>query len=562
MSNIDESYFSIIIGEGIDAVDIGKMVDGITNIDRDIGNKWNNTFSRSSGRYGVVHEKTELDSKTISFTFEKTLPQNEMALWRNSMFSALDCPNGSRKLFFDDEPNKYYNVLIDGSISFSYDVGTRIGIGTVNFVVPDGIAHSSIMKQLTNNTNDESIGSITFESTGEVTVIINNTGNVDAYPIITIDNKTENDYLGFATAFGTLEIGNKYDANGKSVIDNTNVTLCNIKSDDSSETTGWGLFKSVPNKIEPFIDDFAQNNGKLTYGTAFPDLFGKGLTITKDNFGGLTAGTSWYGGLSKFTFPKDPTTNQQITPINFDLVGVAKFWESKMGQVGIITITIVDKDDIGITNYTIHKSDLMGDLSFATFRRNIRYNNPVKGNLSWATKRFGANNNESNQSNPNRAFNSEKGQFAMSKNGPYLSWTYDGVKETIYAPEVTTAQAAGVYIGIGRLVAGGGGVHLQTMIVNSLSIVAKGVSATKSAPNLFTKGSRNKIDMSSGDIYYMDDPTATKINKQNTDLVDGSEAFGFPKGKSKLVITPSIWAKPKWLTTKPNIQITWIENFG
>ena len=560
---IKNDIFSIIIGEGTDAVDIGAMVDGITNIDRDIGNQWINTYGVGTGRYGSSHEKSQLDKKNISITFIKILPQNEMALWRNDMFSAVDCPNGPRKLVFNDEPNKYYNVLIDGKIDFKYDVGSRTGSGTIQFVVPDGISHSSIMKQLTNTTNDSSIGSITFEKSGNVTVVLNNTGNVDAYPIITIDNKTENDYIGIASAVGVMEIGNKFDADGKSVIDNTNISLLNIKSDDSSDTTGWGQFKAVPNKFEPFIDDFAQNNGKLTYGTSVPDIFGKGLLITKDNFGRLTAKANWYGGLSKFTFPKDPTTKLQITPTDFDLVGVAKFWESKMGQVGIITITVVDKNDVGITNYTIHKSDLMGDLSFVTFRRNIKYPKPVKGDMSWTVKRFGANNNElNNQGNPNRAFNSDKGQFAMSKNGPWLSWTYNGVKETIYAPEVTTAQAAGVYIGIGRMVAGGGGVHLQTMTVNSLSFTAKGVSATKNAPNLFTKGSRNKIDMSSGDIFYMEDPTSTKTNKQNSDLVDGSEAFGFPKGKNTFVISPSLWAKPKWLTNKPNIKITWIENFG
>ena len=33
----DESYFSIIFGEGTDAVDIGKLFDAITKVERNAG---------------------------------------------------------------------------------------------------------------------------------------------------------------------------------------------------------------------------------------------------------------------------------------------------------------------------------------------------------------------------------------------------------------------------------------------------------------------------------------------------------------------------------------------
>lgn len=559
MSNTDESYFSIIIGEGTDAVDIGKMVDGITNIDRDIGNTWINTYGVGTGRYGSSHEKSQLDKKNISITFIKILPQNEMALWRNDMFSAVDCPNGPRKLVFNDEPNKYYNVLIDSAIDFKYDVGSRTGSGTIQFVVPDGIAHSSIIKQLTNDTNDDSVGSITFNSDGSVTAVINNTGNVDAYPIISIENNTENDYLGLYSKFGVVEIGNKYDPSGQSITDNTSVTILNINSEDNSDTTGWGLFKNTPNMRDPFIRDFEQINGNLKYGYSGQSVFGKGLTI--NTLGSTRIGNNWFGGFKKFDFPIDPLTNKQIAPSNFDLKGVCKFWESRFGQPGIITISLVDDKGIGIMNYTIYKTDLHGENTTASFLRNTKYPNIDSGDPTWIYKRFGANNNERNQPNPNVAFNSSKGQFGMSKNGPYLFWTYNGIKDTLYAPELATTNISGIVVGIGTLTTDGGKI-VETIVLNSLTFVANNVSATVNAPNLFTIGSKNKIDMSSGNIEYIEDITVTKTHLQNEDLVDGSECFGVPKGINTIEIIPSIWAKTEWLNKKPNISISWVENFG
>ena len=140
MINITDDFFSIVIGEGDDQTDIGLMFDGVTNIERDIGNTWNNTLSNSNGRYGYEHGYSSLDKKTIKISFVKILPQNEMALWRESLFAAIDYPDGPRRLTFNDQPNRYYNVLIDGEIGYEYDIGTRTGQGTLVFIVPDGLA--------------------------------------------------------------------------------------------------------------------------------------------------------------------------------------------------------------------------------------------------------------------------------------------------------------------------------------------------------------------------------------------------------------------------------------
>ena len=425
ITNITDDFFSITIGEGDDLVDIGMMFDGVTDIERDIGNSWVNSLNNGSGRYGFNHERTTLSKKTISIQFEKTLSQNEMSLWREELFYAVDCPNGPRKLKFNDQPNRYYNVLIDGEIGFTYDIGERKGVGKLNFLVPDGLAHLTYTKVLNNNTTDPEIGSIVFNNDGSITCKVNNKGNVDAYPTITITNKTENDYIGIASIHGVMELGNKSDPSGMSVIDNTSVTIANIKSNDTSSTTGWGLFTDTPNRREPFMWNFAQEGGSLKYGTTDPYIFGSGMII--NNFGSTIPVSDWHGGFKKFKFPINPATGTSYNPINFDIIGVMKLWQSKMGQTGMMTVSVVDKNDIGIMNYTLYKADKKGDETRASFRRNVSYpedasKSESKGENSWQEISFGANNNEAgNNNNPNVAFNWAKGQYGMSKNGGYLT---------------------------------------------------------------------------------------------------------------------------------------------
>ena len=55
----DETYFSIIFGDGSDAVDIGKLFDGIIEIKRNPGAGQEHTFSAGTGRFG----KSWLSSK-------------------------------------------------------------------------------------------------------------------------------------------------------------------------------------------------------------------------------------------------------------------------------------------------------------------------------------------------------------------------------------------------------------------------------------------------------------------------------------------------------------------
>ena len=296
-----DETFDIFFGTD-NPVNIGAMFDGVTVIGRDIGNTWTNTLVGGVGRYGSSFSFVNNDSKKITVQFAKTLRQNEMSLFREKLAGALDFPQGSQKLLFNDQPNRYYNANVDGNIGFQYDVKSGMGVGTITFLVPDGLAHTTFRKNITKTTTNPNIGGITFGDDGIITIDVNNEGNVEAYPMITIDNKVENDYIGIATREGVFELGHKDDPSGMSQGIISSKTIINIKQNDSSATTGWGLFKPAGNIVSPTSSDFYSNGGSLKYGTNNP-VFKSGLILNSAGSKPTQPKAFWQGGFSVYTLP-------------------------------------------------------------------------------------------------------------------------------------------------------------------------------------------------------------------------------------------------------------------
>lgn len=260
----DYDHFSIIFGEGPDAVDIGKMVDAVTNINRGIGNQWNNEFTRGVGRYGQSWVRGTLSSKTISFDFIKEGDQVELTRFRREMAAALDCPRGPKKLTFNDQPNAYYMAVTDGSISLREDIRTMQATGTITFIVPDGLLHSSITTVL-NKDSDSDIGHVR-ENGDHVEVLINNPSSVDIYPKISITHKTENGWIGIVNQNGVLEIGSKEaTAQGESILSDSvsATTPLRVKQGEAAQ---WSLFKTEQTDVGKFITAPHDSNMSVRVG--------------------------------------------------------------------------------------------------------------------------------------------------------------------------------------------------------------------------------------------------------------------------------------------------------
>ncbi|MBS8076365.1 phage tail protein, partial [Streptococcus suis] len=105
------------------------------------------------------------------------------------------------RLTFSDEPDKYYLALVIGEIEPD-NVRSWYQKGEIEFLIPDGVAHSTAYKRFDNPREEN--GKLVFD-------LVNN-GNVPAPPIITIKHNSENGYIGIINQNNALEIGDREEA--------------------------------------------------------------------------------------------------------------------------------------------------------------------------------------------------------------------------------------------------------------------------------------------------------------------------------------------------------------
>lgn len=92
----DESYFSIIFGEGTDAVDIGKLLDAVTKVERNAGAGQEHTYSAGTGRFGKTWVSGRRSSYDITIEGQKTGSPAELLSLRTNWLGLLIVLMGQR----------------------------------------------------------------------------------------------------------------------------------------------------------------------------------------------------------------------------------------------------------------------------------------------------------------------------------------------------------------------------------------------------------------------------------------------------------------------------------
>ncbi|MEI2419404.1 distal tail protein Dit, partial [Arthrospira platensis SPKY2] len=106
------------------------------------------------------------------------------------------------RLEFSHLKDRYYLAIPTGDLDF--EEFKMNGTGTITFVIPDGVAHSTSYKRVQNYTQDGN--KLTFQ--------IENNGNTPALPIITVKHKSENGYIGIANKDNVFALGSEEEEDG------------------------------------------------------------------------------------------------------------------------------------------------------------------------------------------------------------------------------------------------------------------------------------------------------------------------------------------------------------
>lgn len=488
-------------------MDLSELIE-IHDVRRNIGNNRSIATSYTSS-IGVNVQQQTIDAKFIEVEF---------SIWskdRNTLkhkLAGIFNVSSAKKLIFSDEPDKYYLAMPIESISMQETSGRR-STGSMKFIVPDGVAHSSAYKSVTEP----------ISATDRLVFEVNNEGNVDAYPIITIKNNYENGYVGIVNAQSAFEMGNREEIDAEIV------------------------------KASEVLLDYRGSN--ILKG--FQDA-AKGVAVTNDNrerLVGTLSKTSLWGRnhielSERGTFEKDRNNAQSLTwtipadssgevgSLNDYLLWRQVFMAATANQYGFIKVTVSDADGNFLYGVETYKRYQTLDCEYSFFTTDGK--GGYKFIKWWYFIGTGA------QVGKIDPFNDVRGWTELKRNGEKVQVFFDGSHYDFIIPELTGKRSAKIHITLGAL---RDWPLVSHMYIDEFMYRKDFVSVSKDLPNRYPIGS-----------------TIIVNNEEDTIMVDGINKFGdrvhgsswikLPPGKSQLEIYTSSWVKKK-----PTVSIKFEERW-
>lgn len=462
----------------------------IHDIKRDVGN--NRVVTTNTSPFlGSVIQRYKIDSKKITVSFSIwTRDRNTVKHQLASIFNQSE----PKRLLFSDEPDKYYLALVVDEIQMQ-EASIKRSYGTITFLIPDGVAHSTSYKKITDFT----------ESDGKVIFNVTNNGNVEALPVITAKMNSENGYFGLVNSTGVMEIGDR------EIID--------------SETRQFSE--------RPF--DYTDT------GTGIKDGFTKGaknVAILNDNSAVLDKNLSILNWLGRDHIVLDGTSvaGTHTGTLTFDLPSEGSlydyfwwrqvFWAGALNQYGFIKIMISDSDGkflYGVetikrkagleTEYNFMVTDEKGGYKFSDFKKKFK-----------AT--------DKDNENP---FNAPRGWSDIIRNDDKVSIFWFGSRYERTFPELKGKKSAKLHIALGSI---NGNPLVTRMYVDGIKYRKDNVAFGYNIPNPYGTGSTVVINGENKTFLVDNIP---KLNH----VVDYSKWPKIPPGTSTLEISTSSWNEIK-----------------
>jgi putative phage tail component, N-terminal domain protein len=495
-----------VVTMNFNKTDLSELIE-IHDVRRNIGNNRSIATSYTSA-VGVNVQQQTIDAKFIEVEF---------SIWskdRNTLkhkLAGIFNVSSAKKLVFSDEPDKYYLAMPIESISMQETSGRR-STGSMRFIVPDGVAHSSAYKSVTEP----------ISATDRLVFEVNNEGNVDAYPIITIKNNSENGYVGIVNASGALEVGDREEA------DIGTVKRSEVLIDFRDDRISNGFERATKNKA------VTNDNGENVIGTSEVVTVWNEKHIrlrnqaTQGKYGNYATSLSW-------DIPVDSAG--EVGSLNDHLIGKINFTTNSINQYGFIKVTISDTNGQFLYGFECFKQKQGQDCQFNALRSD------GKGSY-YFLKRWNFICTSDSKQNP---FTSSNGRFELSRNDDKVHIYYNGSYHSFTVPEIKDRKSAKIHVMLGSYYDKPQPEH---MYLDELMYRKDFVPTIGDVPNRYPIGS-----------------TIIVNNEEDTIMVDGMNKFGdrvhgsswikLPPGKSQLEIYTSSWVQKK-PTVSINFEERWL----
>ena len=469
----------------------------IHDIQRDIGNNRSISIDHAP-RIGVNIQQQTIDAKYIKVDFSIWSKDRNILKHKLAGIFNVDSP---KELTFSDEPDKYYLAMVIDDISMQEASGRRSN-GSIKFIIPDGVAHSSVYKRFDNDKN------ATIEA-GKMVFDLTNNGTESAFPIVKVKHNAENGYIGLVNTSGALEVGDPKE------IDTEIVKQSEVLLDFRGDKIVDGFARAV--KIGSVTNSLENLNGTSELVTAN----GKKRVKLREQSSG-TYNESYSTGLS-WEIPADSTGEKGSLD---DYIFCKLVYQlDSVTQCGFIKVTVSDTNGqflYGVETYKRYKGLYCGFNVFATDN---------KGDFNFL-KCFDFDSSSDRNKNP---FSLSRGQFELKRNDEKVQVYYNGSYYNFIVPEIEGKKSAKVHVTIGAF---RGKAIIPHLYLDELLYRKDFVQASRDIPNRYPIGSNIILD-SENDSVMVDGI------ERAADVVQGSKFLSIPPGKSQLEVYCSSWVKKK-----------------
>lgn len=415
------------------------------------------------------------------------------------------------RLYLSDEPDRYYIALVEDEIKLE-GIQTWYDEATVTFFVPDGVAHSRAYKRV-----------IDYQDDGKKLIFtLQNNGNVDALPIITIQNNSENGWVGLVNQTGVQEVGNRLELDGK-VVEQSEPLLdfrkTKLKAGFSSAVINQGI-----------TNDPSTENQTGTFG--WDELWGRSHLRLADR-GTVTAGSH---GVASATWRIPNDSNGDWGSLNDYLWWRQIFWLGSANQFGFMKVSVLDTDRrfmYGVETFK-RKAGLECEYNFVVDDGGGGYSVLKK----WAFK-----GTHKDADNP---FNSTRGWTDIKRIDDVVQVYWWGAYPRFTVPSLKGRKSGYVTVTFG----GYFNLPMVThMYLDEFLYQKDKVQGWDDIPNRYQEGSIIQLNNEENRILINNLP---KMNE----LVHGSQFITIPPGQSEVEVYYSEWAQPP--TVNFNFEERWI----
>ncbi|MCY7062957.1 phage tail family protein [Streptococcus oralis] len=496
-----------VVTMNFNKTDLSDLIE-IHDVRRNIGNNRSIATSYTS-TIGVNVQQQTIDAKFIEVEF---------SIWskdRNTLkhkLAGIFNVSSAKKLVFSDEPDKYYLAMPIESISMQETSGRR-STGSIKFIVPDGVAHSSAYKSVTEP----------ISATDRLVFEVNNEGNVDAYPIITIKNNSENGYVGIVNAQSAFEMGNREEIDAE-IVKESEVLL---------DYRGSNILKGFQDAVKR-VAVTNDNRERLVGTLSKTSLWGR-HHIELSERGAFEKDRNNAQSLT-WAIPTD--SSGEVGSLNDYLLWRQVFMAATANQYGFIKVTVSDTDGNFLYGVETYKRYQTLDCEYSFFTTDGK--GGYKYIKWWYFIGTGA------QVSKLDPFSAEKGWTELKRNDDKVQVFFNGSYYDFVTPELKDKKSAKIHITLGAV---RDKPLLPHMYIDEFMYRKDFVSVSKDLPNRYPIGS-----------------TIIVNNEEDTIMVDGINKFGdrvhgsswikLPPGKTQLEVYTSSWVKKK-----PTVSIEFEERW-